>query len=171
MECENCRLTNHTTSDCIVTDEDIITLEKCRAKILLKQNKIDNNKNKLFGGFANNEINDKIKKFEDKKLEIIKKYDEVYAQRNKKQNNSINVNTYVQDASTILKQITEPIVDTVKEVVEDIKEHKNTTELSFKCKYCEKSFTTQNGANYHQFKYCKNKPTTYKKQSIPSLVK
>lgn len=131
MECHHCRLTNHTTSNCTVTDEDKIILEKCRTKISLKQNKT-----KLFGTLSNDNINSNIKKFEHKIVEIAKKYDK---------HESIN------DSTTIVE--------------------KHMKELLFKCKYCDKSFTTQNGANYHQFKYCNNKPTTYKKTSIPSPVK
>jgi hypothetical protein len=54
-------------------------------------------------------------------------------------------------------------------------------EQMFKCSYCTNKYTTLNGARYHEFKFCKNKPRTIKKsdkfvthhhkKSIPSPVK
>jgi len=55
------------------------------------------------------------------------------------------------------------------------------TQQMFKCSYCANKYATLNGAKYHEFKFCKNKPRTnnksdkfatqYHKKSIPSPLK
>lgn len=199
MECLNCRLSNHTANNCVVTDEDIILLEKCKNKILLKQNKINDNKNKLFHK-DNSEINEKIKKFENIQKEIILKYDKIYHELNlkkeiakttqDKQNNvpeptnanlklqnnaseSTNANLKLQDNTS------EPTNENLK--LQDKQNENKTDEPLYKCLYCDKKFTTKNGANYHGFKFCKNNPKLkqkssnnneqYYKKTIPISVK
>jgi hypothetical protein len=57
----------------------------------------------------------------------------------------------------------------------------SNTQQMFKCSYCANKYATLNGAKYHEFKFCKNKPRTinksdklatqYHKKSIPSPLK
>jgi hypothetical protein len=164
----NCGLTNHEINNCIVTDEDIIQLEKCKIKISLKQNKLNNNGLiKLFQK-DDNEINNKIKKFENIKKEIESKYDAIYAQQNIDRHNKL--------IEPINKQAEEP-------KKEELVNNQLDETVMFKCSYCTKEFTTNKGARYHEFKFCKNKcqfknksnnntnNQQYYKKSIPSPVK
>lgn len=171
MECLNCRLLNHTTDKCVVTDEDIILLEKCKNKILLKQNKINDNKNKLFHK-DDSEINEKIKKFENIQKEIILKYDKIYHELNLKKGIA-KTTQYTQN------NVPEPTNENLK--LQDKQNENHTDEPLYKCLYCDKKFTTKNGANYHGFKFCKNNPKSkqkstnnddqYHKKTIPISVK
>lgn len=133
--CFKCGLLNHFAKECVVSKEEIVQINNYKEKIKIKYDKLnENDYSSVFKKDKKKQIRDNIKKFENMIKVFQTKYDNYYKiKRDKEKTDLMN------------EKIKKEIVDNEKAKI-------------FKCQYCEKSFTTINGARYHEGKYCANNP-------------